>query len=475
MSNGIGGDAFAIVWFKDKLYGLNGSGYSPENINIDKIKDMGYDKMPKSGWIPITIPGQPKAWADLVNRFGNLTLKENLQPAINYAKNGFVVSPTIGVLWEKYLNKHLNEYSKSSVFDEWFNTFTNDKKAYEFGDLVKFPNHAKTLELIGSTNAESFYKGEIAKKIVDQSVKEGGFLSLKDLRDYETQWVEPISINYKGYDIWEIPPNGQGLVALMTLNILNNCDFEERENSKTYHKMFEAMKMGFSDGFKIITDPNDMKQDVNEYLCKQYGLKRSNEIEDRAKHPDNIDPYSSGTVYLCAADKDGNMVSYIQSNYMDFGSGIVVKDYGISLQNRGADFSLDKNAVNALKPKKRSYHTIIPGFITKGNKPICAFGVMGGYMQPQGHVQVVTNLIDFKLNPQMALDAPRWQWKRGKSFIVEPEFDKKIVDELIKMGHEVSFANDRYSFGRGQIILFDEKGFYVGGVESRADSNICSY
>ncbi len=474
-SNGIGGDAFAIVWMNQKMVGCNASGYTPKSINISEVKNKGYQTMPEKGWIPVTIPGQPKAWAALLERFGKLTLKEVLQPAIHYAENGYALSPTLSHLWDKYVSKNIDEYKKSSQFNEWIKTFTKNGEPYQFGEIVKLPNHAKTLRLIAESNAKEFYEGEIAKQIVKQCKRDGGYIEEDDLKEYDIEWVEPVSVNYHGYDIWEIPPNGQGLTALMTLNILKNFQFDKKDCTDTYHKQFEAMKMAFADAFDIITDPKNMKRDFHEYLNDDYGKIRSKEIRENAVLRNPVDPPKSGTVYLCAADKDGNMVSYIQSNYMEFGSGIVVEDYGIALQNRGSDFSLDENHINALAPRKKTYHTIIPGFITKDNKAVCAFGVMGGYMQPQGHVQVVTNLIDFNLNPQMALDAPRWQWKEGNEFIVEPEFDKEIIEELISKGHIVTVADNRYSFGRGQIILLRENGVYIGGTESRADSNIACY
>lgn len=473
-SNGIGGDAFAIVWMKNKMYGLNASGYTPSSINIDDLQKRGYSKMPEKGWIPITIPGQPKAWAELIKKFGNLTLKEVLGPAIKYAKEGYVVSPTLSYLWDKYVNKNLDSYSKEFQYNEWIKTFTKEGKPYGFGEIVKFPNHAKTLELIGETNAEVFYTGEIAKQIVNQSNRDGGYIQLDDLKEYEVEWVNPVSVNYRGYDVWELPPNGQGLTALMTLNILKNFSFDKKDCVDTYHKQFEAMKLAFSDAFNTITDPKNMCCDINRYLDDSYGIERSKEIGDKAILRNPIEIPKSGTVYLCTSDSEGNMVSYIQSNYMEFGSGIVVEGYGIALQNRGSDFSLDKYNINALKPRKRTYHTIIPGFVTKNNKPLCAFGVMGGYMQPQGHVQVLTNLIDFHLNPQMALDAPRWQWKEGNTFEVEPSFDKEIIEALRAKGHIVKVANNCYSFGRGQIILLSN-GIYIAGTESRADSNISCY
>lgn len=472
-ANGIGGDAFAIVWFKDKMYGLNGSGYSPKNISLEKVKQQN-EKMPTFGWTPVTIPGAPKAWAALIERFGNLSLKEVLEPAIRYAEEGYPLSPVLSAMWKRAFERYTKEFNEKPEFKEWFKTYTKDGEPYKFGDIVKLPNHGKSLRLIGESNARAFYEGEIAKKIVEQSDRDGGYIKEEDLKEYDVSWVNPIKVKYKDYDVWEIPPNGQGIVALMALNILNNFSFDDI-NCETYHKQFEAMKMAFGDGKKYVSDPECMKLDYNSLISKEYGEKRAKTIKDTAQLPASDEPYKSGTVYLCTADKDGNMVSYIQSNYMGFGSGIVIEDYGISMQNRGADFSLDENDVNVLDSHKKTYHTIIPGFITKDNKAVAPFGVMGGYMQPQGHVQVVMNLIDFHMNPQMALDAPRWQWIQGNEILVEPEFDKNIIKQLEEKGHIIKIAENKYSFGRGQIIIRLDNGVLVGGTESRTDSNIACY
>jgi gamma-glutamyltranspeptidase/glutathione hydrolase len=317
-----------------------------------------------------------------------------------------------------------------------------------------------------------FYRGDIADKISYFFEKNSGFLSRKDLNDYKPEWVEPISVNYRGYDIWEIPPNGHGLVALMALNILKGFEFSNKEDADTLHKQIEAMKIAFADGRKYITDKNHMSTAVEKLLSDSFADKRRSLINDVALMPEAGDPDSGGTVYLCTADSDGNMVSYIQSNYMGFGSGIVIPETGIALQNRGHNFSYDNNHDNCLMPHKKPYHTIIPGFITQENKPVGPFGVMGGFMQPQGHVQVVMNMIDFKLNPQEALDAPRWQWIKDKNIEVEHDVPVHIVKELLKKGHELKIQPDETAFGRGQIIIRTEEGTLCGGTEKRADGHI---
>ncbi|MFD4707779.1 gamma-glutamyltransferase [Gottfriedia sp. NPDC058432] len=474
-SNGIGGDAFALVWMNEKLYGLDSSGPAPKNISTEKVKNLGYEKMPKYGWIPITVPGAPAGWVELSNRFGRLSLKEVLQPAIEYAREGFPISPTLGKFWKKAYEIYKKELN-SEEFAAWFDTFAPKGRAPEVGEIWSSLDHAITLEKIAETNGKDFYKGEIADKIIASSNQYGGFLTKEDLESFKPEWVDPISINYRGYDMWEIPPNGQGIVALMALNILKNDLYDDKENVMTYHKQFEAMKLAFACGKEYVTDRKFMKTSVESLLSDEYGKERFLEITETAQTPLPGRPPSGGTVYLATADGDGNMVSFIQSNYMGFGSGIVIPGTGIGLQNRGYDFSLNENHANALIGGKKSYHTIIPAFLTKNNKAVGPFGVMGGYMQPQGHVQVIMNSIDFHLNPQETLDAPRWQWIEGKIVEVEPNFPQEIIKELQAKGHEIKVAKDTGSFGRGQIIWRNEDtGVLMGGTESRTDGCIASW
>ena len=462
-SNGLGSDGFAIVWMKDKMYGMNSSGHSPYAISADQI-----DEIPKRGWIPVTVPGAVKGWKALSERFGSLPLKKLLEPAIDYARNGYPVSAEIARMWKKALNAIPN----SEEFKGWYETFTFDGKTPEPGQMICMPKLADALEKIADTNTDALYYGELASRIDEESRKFGGFLRKKDLEDHKVEWVDPIHVNYHGYQVWELPPNGQGIVALMALNILNNFQFKTRDVD-CIHTQMEALKMAFADAKEYVTDPKCMEMPVRDLISVEYGKQRANQIKHMALPPRKDKPHGSGTVYLCTADKDGNMVSYIQSNYMGFGSGIVVD--GVSLQNRGYDFSLDPTHVNYLMPHKKTYHTIIPGFLTKDNKPIGPFGVMGGYMQPQGHMQVVTNMIDFHLNPQMALDAKRFQWIENKKFILEPGFDENIISELKKRGHEIEIEEELAMFGRGQIIVRLENGVYIAGCESRTDSNIACY
>jgi len=474
-SNGIGSDSFALVWTKGKLYGLNGSGPSPQSISIEAVKGRGHDEMPVHGLIPVTVPGTPAAWAALSKKFGKLSLIEALEPAIRYASEGYPVSPILGKYWSFAYNR-FKEIFKEEQFQHWFETFAPNGRAPKIGEVWRSEGHAESLREIGETNAESFYRGSIAEKIDAFSKKYDGFISKEDLAAYHPEWVEPIGVNYRGYDVWEIPPNGQGIVALMALNIVKGFEFNGKDDVETYHKQIEALKLAYTDGKAFVSDIRHMKHTVDMLLSEEYGNERRKEITDTALLPREYTPPKGGTVYLATADSEGNMVSYIQSNYMGFGSGIVIPGTGIALQNRGHDFSLDPEHVNALQPGKKTYHTIIPGFLTKGNEAVGPFGVMGGYMQPQGHMQVVMNTVDFHLNPQAALDAPRWQWMEGKKVLVEPHFPNHIAQALARKGHHIQVAVDTGAFGRGQIIWRDpETGVLFGGTEPRTDGAIAAW
>ncbi|MCL2350705.1 MAG: gamma-glutamyltransferase family protein [Defluviitaleaceae bacterium] len=474
-SNGIGGDVFALVHSGGKLHGLNGSGRSPQSISIEAVQNAGHkDAMPKFGVLPVTVPGQPGAWAALNEKFGKLSLSECLAPAVAYALDGHPVAPVVGKYWARAYGAYQAQMKeKGEQFKPWFDTFSSNidaGRAPNPGEIWASADHATTLEEIGKTNAKSFYKGSLANEIVNFVKKHDGFLSLEDLAAYEAMWVDPISTNYHGYDVWQTPPNGQGLVGLIALNILSKYDLSDFD--KNYHIMFEAMKLAFTAGKAAITDPRHMRVSAQELLSMEYAEKLRQNIGKTAAQPAPILPNQGGTVYLAAADDEGNMISFIQSNYMGFGSGLVVPGTGIGLQNRGADFSLDPNHANALAGGKLTYHTIIPGFLTKGERAIGPFGVMGGYMQPQGHAQVILNTIHKNLNPQQALDAPRWQWMADKRFEVEHHFPRHIAQHLAGLGHQISTPPDSGGFGRGQIIWRMENGMLCGGTENRCDGHI---
>nr|WP_243121923.1 gamma-glutamyltransferase family protein [Clostridium sp. Marseille-P7770] len=473
-SNGIGSDAFALVWTKGELHGLNASGRSPMAITAEEVKKQGYTEMPKRGWIPVMVPGAPSAWAELSEKFGRLPLEEVLEPAITYAREGYPVSPVTSKIW----NNAYREFSETlteECFRPWFETFAPDGHAPQPGEIWRSEAHAKTLEMIAQTHAKAFYRGELADQIDEFSRKTGGYLRRSDLENYWCEWVKPIHINYRGYDVCEIPPNGDGIIALMALNILKGYSFAERDNADTVHKQLEAMKLAFADGNRYVADLDYMKAPVETLLSDEYADGRRALIGEQALTPEPGNPFRGGTIYLCTADGEGNMVSYIQSNYMGFGSGIVIPGTGIALQNRGANFTLDETMENCLGPVKKSLHTIIPGFLMKEGKVVGPFGVMGGFMQPQGHVQVIMNTVDFLMNPQDALNAPRWQWIGGKKIQVEKTFPAGIVEELKKRGHEMEVLESSLSFGRGQIIWRDENDVLCGATEPRADGTVAAW
>ncbi|SFH87772.1 gamma-glutamyltranspeptidase / glutathione hydrolase [Tindallia magadiensis] len=467
-SNGIGGDAFALVWAENDLHGLNASGPAPANLSLEYFEKQGLKEMPVYGPTPITVPGAPAAWAELSERFGNLSLKTVMKPAIQYAREGFPVAPATAYYWKKAYQNALKNY-QGEVFKHWFDVFAPQGRAPEPGEIWKSEEHATTLEVIAATMSRDFYEGIIAKTIDEFLSKHHGKLKKEDLESYQVRWEKPISAHYRGYDVWEIPPNGQGLIALQALSILEGMELDTEENGQTVHRIIESLKLAFTDGKTYIADPDHMPTSVESLLSKEYIESRRAMISENALLPEPGMPPRGGTVYLATADGEGNMVSMIQSNYMGFGSGVVIPGTGIALHNRGHNFSLDPRHPNALAPGKRPYHTIIPGFLTKKKKPLGPFGVMGGFMQPQGHLQVITKLIDFQLNPQAALDAPRWQWLGGKKIEVEQDYPELLIQQLVERGHDISIQRERGNFGRGQIILRNENGVLCGATEPRTD------
>lgn len=365
-SNGIGSDCFAIIYTNGELHGLNGSGCAPESLSIEALRKAGHkgEKMPEVGMAPVTVPGTPGAWAELSRKFGKLSLKEVLAPAIEYAERGFPLSPTLAKNWEKAFREY-KEKLKGDEFQPWFDTFAPKGRAPKAGEMWASPDHARTLRLIAETDARAFYEGELADEIDAFFRKYGGYLRKEDLMSYRPEWVKPIHIHYRGYDVWEIPPNGSGIVALQALNILKGFEFAEKDCADTYHKQIEAMKLAYADGMTYVADPSKMTVSVSALLSEEYAKERRSLIGDEALEPKPGQPPQGGTVYIAAADGDGNMISFIQSNYMGFGSGIVVPKTGIAMQNRGCNFSLDPNHCNALEGGKRTYHTIIPGFFNE--------------------------------------------------------------------------------------------------------------
>ena len=472
--NGLGSDAFDLLWFNGKLYGLNGSGGAPKLQTLEKMQDRGYKDMPYRGWDSVTVPGAVSAWSTLHRRFGRLPFKELFAAAVDYAENGFPVHPVTSRLWNDAV-KTFAPFQDRPEFRPFFETFLKEG-APAAGRTVKLPDHGRTLRELAETEGESFYRGALARAVDAFSRETGGLIRADDLEDYHAQWVEPIMARYKGFDVCEIPPNGHGIVALMALNILQKLDTSMgRDAESTVHRQLEAMKLAFTDGLTYIADPRFMKMKTEYLLSDAYAAVRSGEIGEDALMPRPIDPQCGGTVYMCTADAEGNMVSHIQSNFRGFGSGIVIPGTGIALNDRGCGFKLDPRADGCIAPGKKPYHTIIPGFLMKDGQPLGPFGVMGGYMQPQGHVQVVMNLVDYALNPQEALDAPRWQWLGGKKIEIESAFAPEVAEGLRRRGHDVTVADDFITFGRGQMILRGEDGVLIGATESRADGCVAAW
>lgn len=478
-SNGIGGDAFALVWMKDRLYGLNSSGPAPEAISASKLREAGLTEMPVYGWTPVTVPGAPAAWAALSKRFGKLPFRELLEPAIRYAEEGFAVSPTTSRFWKKAFLEYREAIDADDErFAAWFAMFAPGGRTPEPGDLWSSPHHAATLRSIAESEAQSFYSGELADAIDRFSVSTGGYLRKSDLARFEPEWVEPISARYEGYDVWELPPNGQGIVTLMALNILKGLELPPAEDAaERCHRQIEAIKLAFEDGLWAITDPRHMPEGrAAQLLSASYASEKGRRIGREALLPRTLDAPKGGTVYLATADGDGNMVSFIQSNYMEFGSGLVVPGTGIGLHNRGHTFSLDPDHANALEPGKRTYHTIIPGFLSKDGRAVGPFGVMGAFMQPQGHLQVLLHAIEDGLNPQAALDVPRWRWEKEKTILIEPSFPRELADALAARGHELQVETNAGMFGRGQVIWRDEEtGVLCGGTDPRTDGVVATW
>ncbi|MDA3953229.1 MAG: gamma-glutamyltransferase [Bacteroidales bacterium] len=482
--NGMGGDIFAIIWDakSQKLYGLNGSGRSPKSLSLEYFLDNGYSKIPAHGPLPVSVPGCVDGWFEMHKKFGKLNMTEILQPAINYAREGFPLSELIAYYW----NGNTRSLAKFPGFKE---TYMPDGKAPAKGEIFKNPNLANTLEKIAKGGRDVFYKGEIAEKVAEYMKEQGGFLSYDDLASHTSEWVEPISTNYRGYDIWELPPNGQGTAALQILNILEFYDITSMGFGSTeyVHNFTEAKKLAFEDRAKYYSDPAFNDIPVDQLISKEYALKRKELINpDRAARNYPAGELEQGnTIYLTVADQYGNMVSLIQSNYRGMGSGMTPDGLGFVLQDRGELFSLDAEHMNCYAPGKRPFHTIIPAFITKDGKPYISFGVMGGSMQPQGHAQIVINMIDFGMNLQEAGDAPRLRhdgssqptgekMTDGGILNLESGFDYEVIRDLMKKGHKINFTVG--GFGGYQAIMFDEKNdVYYGASESRKDGQASGY
>lgn len=481
---GIGGDLFAIIWDanSNQLYGLNASGRSPASLSLSYFKEKGLDKIPSLGPLPVSVPGCVDGWFEMHDRFGSLPMTHILQPAIAYARNGFPVSELIAYYWGKN-----GEILKS--FPGFAEIFLPDGRAPKKGEVFKNPCLAATLEKIAVLGREIFYTGEIADSIEAYMKRHGGFLTKKDLESHTSEWVQPVSVNYRGYDVWELPPNGQGIAALQILNLLEGYDLQSLGfgNSAYVHLLVEAIKLAFEDRANFYADPSFADIPVGWLISKEYAFKRRKliNLDSAARSVAPGDPEHGNTIYLTVADEQGNMVSLIQSNYRGMGSGMTPGKLGFVLQDRGELFSLQQGHPNVFESGKRPFHTIIPAFITKDGRPFMSFGVMGGSMQPQGHVQIVVNLIDFGMNLQEAGDAPRIRhggsseptgkkMSDGGILFMESGFPQQTIDELKSKGHIIRFSDG--NFGGYQAIMRDPAtGIYHGASESRKDGQAAGY
>ena len=491
--NGIGGDLYAMIWDakSGKLYGLNASGRSPLGLSYDTLKaeleKLGRTDLPPHGMLPISVPGTIDGWFEMHQKFGKLPMPQLLQPTIDYAEKGFPVTELIAYYWDRSVP------ILSPQPGDFKGTFTINGKAPAKGQIFKNPGLAYTLRTVAKEGRDAFYRGEITRKIDKFMTENGGYLRFADFANHRSDWVEPVGVDYKGYTLWELPPNGQGIAALQMLQILKNFDLAALgyNTPESIHLMVEAKKLAFEDRAKFYADMDFYKTPISKLISEEYGRERAKLIGQRAaQRVDAGNPhlYEGDTIYMTTADKDGNMVSLIQSNYRGMGSGVVVPGLGFVFQDRGQLFSMDKNHANVYEPGKRAFNTIIPAFVTKDNKPLISYGVMGGAMQPQGHVQILVNMVDFGMNLQEAGDAARWQHlgsteptdgqdaylKNGGYIEVERGIPFETVRELQKRGHDVRYGLGGY--GGYQAIMKDPiNGVWIGASESRKDGQAAGY
>ncbi len=484
--NGIGGDLLAIVWDADTktLHGLNASGRSPASLGLEEFERRGLDRIPLFGPLSVSVPGAVDGWFRLHEKFGRLPMEDILAPAIQYAREGFPVSEVIAAQWRAGAETH----NARPGFAE---TFMPNGRTPEKGEIFRNVNLANALQKIAHGGRDAFYRGDIARSIDAYMKRVGGFLSYEDLAAHQSEWVDPVSTDYRGFTVWELPPNGQGIAALQMLNILETYDIAAMGfGSPEYiHLLVEAKKLAFEDRAKFYSDPDFNDIPVDRLISKEYAVGRRAllDLDRAARRFDAGDPIleSGETVYLTVADQDGNMVSLIQSNYWEFGSGLTPEGLGFPLQNRGALFNLETAHFNSYAPRKRPFHTIIPAFVTKDGEPYLSFGVMGGAMQPQGHVQILVNIIDFGMNLQEAGDAPRIRhvgssqptgerMTTGGVLNLEHGFSPETVRALVARGHVLGHILDGY--GGYQAIMYDAKnGVYFGASESRKDGHAAGY
>ena len=479
MSTGIGGDVFALVYdaAQRRVRALNGSGRAPRAIALDTFARRGLTEIPLTGMLPVTVPGAVDAWATLLAEHGTLPLGQVLAPAIAYAEHGFPVSELIARAWHMAVPKLQQHPDAARTY------LIDGRRAPRPGEIFHQPNLARTLRMIAEGGRDAFYRGPIAEAIVHTSEQYGGLLTMEDLAGHRSTWETPIHATYRGYTVYECPPNGQGLTALLALNILSGFELAPLGpgSAEALHLQIEALRLAFADAARFIADPAMVAVPIDELLSEAYSTRRRALIH-RDRAADTVAaghvPVSEDTVYLTVVDEAGNAVSFINSLYYGFGSGVVVGDTGICLQNRGACFVLDPEHPNCLAPGKRPYHTIIPGMVLRGDRLWSSFGVMGGFMQPQGHVQVLVNMLDFGMNPQEALDAPRFEliapYVEPKAVALERGIDPQAAAALAALGHQI-VPSGVFGFGGGQIIVVDENGVRHGGSDPRKDGCAVAY
>jgi len=467
MSNSVGADAFAIIWDGKTLAGLNASGRSPAAWSPEYF--AGRRTMPTHGWDSVTVPGAVSAWVELSRRYGKLPFADLFAPAVEYARGGFVVSPLIANGWQSGERLHGDDA-------DFAEAFLPAGRAPKAGQTFACPDLARTLDAIAETEGEAFYRGELAERIARTARQAGGAMTAQDLAEHIPRWVAPISLDYRGWRLHEIPPNGQGLAALLMLGILRHTGISNYgpDSSDGVHLQTEAMKLAFADAHRYVADPEHADIPIAGLLDDDYLAARAALIDmEQAKAPDFGRPRGSDTVYLTAADAAGMMVSFIQSSYHGWGSGVVIPHTGINMQNRGAGFTLQPNHPNRVAGRKRPFHTIIPAFVTRDDAAVMSFGVMGGPMQPQGHAQMMVRIFDYGQNPQAALDAPRWRVIEGRKVALERAFGADVIDELRRRGHQVQVESGG-GFGGGQIIYRLDDG-YIGASEPRKDGQAVGF
>lgn len=483
---GVGGDLFAIIWDPktQQLHGLNASGPSPMDLTLEDFQQQGFESIPYYGALPVSVPGTVAGWFAMHEKFGSIPIETLLEPAISYAESGFPLTELIAY----YIQMSVNGFKRigyPNIQETYIDQ--NGGQLPNEGEIYKNPYLADTYRKIAAQGRDGFYKGEVAKAIAEVMQSQGGFLTEKDLARFEAEWIEPVSVNYRGYDVWELPPNGQGIAALQMLQILEGYDFSKIPfgSAEHLHLFTEAKKLAFEDRAKYYADMDFAQVPVSELLSDEYATERRAEIGTRASTYEAGAISQGETIYMTVADKEGYMVSLIQSNYYGMGSGIVPEKTGFMLQNRGALFSLDPEHANAYAPGKRPFHTIIPAFVTKDGQPFLSYGVMGGDFQPQGHTQIVMNIIDYGMNTQEAGDAPRWDHTGSSSprgnlaegrgqIRVESGISYATIRDLMSKGHDVGFESGAY--GGYQAIMWDAKNrVYRGASESRKDGQVSGY